>query len=156
MRAFLFSTFDSTTREGEPLLDRIDLRSLQLFGFHGLGPGEKQRGQRFVIDATLYLPLHRCGMSDNLKHTVNYVSVLRDIERIMHGPSVNLIEHLAEIMCYRLLEGYPLIQRIQISIKKPDAPLPCPTDSFDYVGVTLFRKREDFKFVPEVDFDDDD
>ena len=77
MRAFLFSTFDSTTREGEPLLDRIDLKSLQLYGFHGLGPGEKERGQRFIVDATLYLPLHRSGMSDNLHHTVNYVSVLR-------------------------------------------------------------------------------
>lgn len=69
--------------------------------------------------------------------------VFRDIEKIVNGPSVDLIEHLAETMCYRLLEGYPLIQRIQITIKKPDAPLPLPTDSFDYVGMSqvcsLFR-----------------
>ena len=96
----------------------------------------------------------------------------------MKESSVNLIEHLAEIMCYRILEGYPLVQKVQISIKKPESPLPCSTDSFDCVGafchgsmpkiyfsfvscaacvlgVTLFRGREDFKFVKRQQVDDE-
>jgi len=55
----------------------------------------------------------------------------------MRGPSINLIEHLAEKMCRRILEEYPPIKKVQLSIRKPDAPLPCPKESFGSVGQSL-------------------
>lgn len=128
-------------------LDRINLQGIQLYGYHGYLPEEKRVGQSFIIDASLFLSLQRSGLTDNLKHTVNYASIYKDIEKVMKGPSLNLIEHLAETICFKILEGYPLIKKIQISIRKPEAPLPCPTDSFEYVGVTILRRREDFRVL---------
>eukprot|EP00210_Caulerpa_lentillifera_P004329 g4131.t1 len=127
----------------EESLDKIQLRDLKLFGYHGVLPEEKRDGQNFLIDATLFLSLRQPGLTDNVHHTVNYASVYEDIEQIMKGPSMNLIEHLAEKMCRRILEEYPPIKKVQVSIRKPEAPLPCPKDAFGSVGVVLLRNQEE-------------
>jgi len=72
-----FSGFTSSVdpaAEAE-VLDRIQLRDLKLFGYHGVLPEEKHNGQDFLIDATLFLSLRQPGLTDNLRHTVNYSSV---------------------------------------------------------------------------------
>lgn len=72
-----FSGFASSvdSRAEVEVLDRIQLRDLKLFGYHGVLPEEKRNGQDFLIDATLFLSLRQAGLTDNLRHTVNYASV---------------------------------------------------------------------------------
>ena len=38
---------------------------------------EKQLGQKFIVDATLYCDVSKAGQSDALKDTVNYAAVYR-------------------------------------------------------------------------------
>ena len=61
----------------QPEHDRIHLRGMTFFGFHGVLDHETRLGQRFEVDLTLWCNLHTAGESDNLKHTVNYADVFR-------------------------------------------------------------------------------
>ena len=54
------------------MTDRILIRGLRLFGYHGVNPEEKIQGQRFEIDADLYVNLAKACHSDRVEDTVSY------------------------------------------------------------------------------------
>ena len=49
------------------MTDRILIRGLRLFGYHGVNPEEKIQGQRFEIDADLYVNLAKACHSRQLR-----------------------------------------------------------------------------------------
>lgn len=53
------------------MTDRILIRGLRLFGYHGVNPEEKIQGQRFEIDADLYVNLAKACHSDRVEDTVS-------------------------------------------------------------------------------------
>eukprot|EP00210_Caulerpa_lentillifera_P003031 g2893.t1 len=117
-----FPSFSSSSESiEEETLDKIDLKGLQLFGYHGVTLEEKRNGQSFLIDVSLFLKLRQHKFDDGRKHRINYASVYEDIEQVIRGPSMNLIEQLAEKMCTIILEEYPPIKKVQVSIRKLDS-----------------------------------
>ena len=52
-------------------MDKIYIRGLRVFAYHGVNIEEKEKGQPFVLDVTLEVDLSRAGQSDNLSDTVN-------------------------------------------------------------------------------------
>ena len=52
-------------------LDRIYIKGLDVFAYHGVMPKEKRDGQRFVLDITLDCDLSRAGRTDRLEDTVD-------------------------------------------------------------------------------------
>lgn len=65
----------ASTSQGDE--DRIHLRGMTFFGYHGVLDHESRLGQRFEVDLTLHCNLYTPGVSDQLKHTVNYADVFR-------------------------------------------------------------------------------
>ena len=59
------------------MTDRILIRGLRLFGYHGVNPEEKIQGQRFEIDADLYVNLAKACHSDRVEDTVSYAKVIK-------------------------------------------------------------------------------
>ena len=53
-------------------MDKIVIKGLKLFAYHGVNPEEKRDGQNFVIDITANVPLLKAGQSDELVDTVSY------------------------------------------------------------------------------------
>ena len=65
----------------------IDVRGLELRGFHGALEEEQREGQRFVFDVTLVA--HDAGVrSDQLADTVDYTAVVARIREISNGQAV--------------------------------------------------------------------
>lgn len=118
--------------------DRITITGIAGYGFHGVLDGEKTVGQQFSVDAVLSVDLSAAGASDDLSHTVHYGEVAELIHAQITGEPVELIETLADRTARLVLEGYPLVQRVELTVSKPQAPIRVP---FANVAVTVIRER---------------
>lgn len=103
-------------------LDRIFLEGMVFYGFHGVSPEEKSRGQRFIVDVELHTDLEPAARSDSLEDTVNYGDVFRLVKAIMEGPRHNLIESLAQEIANRVLSEYP-VGEVRVRVKKPEVSI---------------------------------
>lgn len=117
--------------------DRISLLGVRARGFHGVLADEKRDGQDFVVDVVLHLDLAPAGTSDDLTRTINYAEVGADVVRRIEGPSLDLIESLAEQVAADAL-ARPAVRGVEVTVHKPSAPVGVP---FGDVAVTLERTR---------------
>jgi len=119
-------------------MDKINIRNLKVYAYHGVEPAEKKRGQVFVISASLHLDLRNAGKTDELSKTIDYGDVCKGIKAFVMKNSFNLIETIAEQLAEKLLIENPALQRIWIEVKKPEAPIPVELET---VSVEVERSR---------------
>lgn len=119
-------------------MDSIRIVDLEVFAFHGAYPEENALGQKFLVSATLHMDLSRAGASDRLEDSVNYGEVCHLIDRTMRGDAYNLIERAAEEVATRILAAYPMVDRVDVELKKPWAPIGLP---LAYASVAITRLR---------------
>lgn len=117
--------------------DRISLLGVRARGFHGVLADEKRDGQDFVIDIVLHVDLLPAGTTDDLALTINYADVGDDVVRRIEGPSLDLIESLAEQVAGDALVR-PGVRSVEVTVHKPSAPVGVP---FSDVAVTIERTR---------------
>jgi dihydroneopterin aldolase len=104
----------------------IDVRGLELLGFHGALEEEQRAGQRFVFDVRLVA--HDAGVrSDQLADTVDYTAVVASIREINDGQRFNLIEALAAAVADDLIERFP-VSRVRVRVRKPEVKLDAPVE----------------------------
>lgn len=120
-------------------MDKIIMENMAFYGYHGVLQEEKTLGQKFFVDAHLYLSLKKAGETDDLNFSVNYGEVYEMIRVIVTSEKYDLLEGLAERICTEIFSAYPLVQKLRIGIKKPEAPV---SGIFDYFGVEIERERE--------------
>ena len=114
----------------------IDVRGLELRGFHGALEEEQRRGQRFVFDVTLVA--HDAGVrSDQLADTVDYTAVVARVREICEGGRFNLIEALAAAVADDLLQRFP-VSRVRVRVRKPEVKLDAPVE---YTAATVERSH---------------
>lgn len=121
-----------------PARDRISLLGVRARGFHGVLEHEKRDGQDFVVDVILHLDLAPAGRMDDLELTVSYAEVATDVLARIEGPSLDLIETLAEQIAGDALKR-SRVHTVEVTVHKPSAPVGVP---FEDVAVTLVRSRE--------------
>ena len=119
------------------MTDHIRVRGIRAEGTHGVLPAEHRRPQSFVVDVDLRVDLAPAGASDALADTIDYGQVGADVVGVVHGPHVDLIEHLAERIAARCLHRQG-VQGVTVTVHKPAAPLDYP---FADVAVTIDRAR---------------
>ncbi|HEX4816284.1 MAG TPA: dihydroneopterin aldolase [Nonomuraea sp.] len=117
--------------------DRIALRGLRARGRHGVLAAERELGQEFVVDATLFLDTGPAAADDELAETVDYGELAEALVKVVEGEPVRLIETLAQRLADVCL-GSDLVRKVEVSVHKPAAPIPLP---FDDVVVTIERSR---------------
>ena len=119
-------------------MDKILIKGLRLFAYHGVNPEEKRDGQEFVLDMALSADLSRARESDNLNDTVNYAAVRKTVQRAFTEKGYDLIERAAEAVCRAVLAEHPRVQEITLLLKKPQAPM---NAVFEYVAVEVTKRR---------------
>lgn len=123
-------------------MDKIIMNNMVFYGYHGVLQEEKLLGQKFYIDAELYLDLKEAGKSDDLNHTASYALVYETIEKIATKERFDLLERLGHRICGEILLGFERVETIKLMIKKPSAPV---AGNFDYFGVEIKRGRQDYE-----------
>lgn len=120
-----------------PGVDRITLTGITGYGHHGVFAEERQQGQPFIIDLSCELDLSAAAADDDLDQTVDYGSLARAVVADVERDPLNLIEALAERIARTCLR-YPAVQRVEVTVHKPHAPMPVPVAD---VAVSLTRSR---------------
>ena len=118
-------------------LDEIRIDNLEVFAHHGVYPEETAKGQIFYINAVLYLQTLDAGRKDDLSASVNYGDVCHFMNDYMKKHTFKLIEAVAEHLAESVLLEYPLIQELDMEIRKPSAPVKLP---FESISVKIRRK----------------
>lgn len=118
-------------------MDKIEICDLVCYGHHGVMKEENVLGQKFLVSAVLYMDTRKAGSEDDLNATVNYADVAQFIHDGMKETRFQLIEAVSEYLAREILCRYPLIQKVEIRIKKPWAPIPIPLET---VSVTIRRE----------------
>ena len=90
----------------EDNLDVMRLNNMVFYAYHGVENAEKQYGQRFEVDAELYVDLQKAGLSDQLMDTVDYTNVYQVIEEIVMESDLILLKRLLKILHNRLLVNF--------------------------------------------------
>ena len=129
---------------------KIQLTGLRVFAHHGVFDFERQNGQEFIIDASVWVDASDAVANDNVAATVHYGELADAIAANVAADPVDLIETLA----WRLLRMVlafgssadparagarvsPVI-KAEITVHKPNAPINHP---FDDVSVTVKGAR---------------
>ncbi len=113
---------------------QIRMKNCAFFARHGVFDEEEMLGQRFYVDATLQVDPGRALDDDSIDGTVDYGVAFTVIEKIVTGERRFLIEALALEVAKALTQRFPQISRAEITIRKPNAPVP---GVLDHVEVTV-------------------
>lgn len=111
---------------------------MAFFGYHGAKREEKSLGQRFVVDVTVHVDLSPAGESDDLSRTIDYGQIYRVAKDVAEGPSLDLIEAVAERICTGVLALSPLAEEVATTVRKPGVPIP---GVLTEAAVRLVRRR---------------
>ncbi|SER98467.1 dihydroneopterin aldolase / 2-amino-4-hydroxy-6-hydroxymethyldihydropteridine diphosphokinase [Butyrivibrio fibrisolvens] len=120
--------------------DKITIKGLEVFANHGVYPEENRLGQKFVVNAVLYVDTRAAGLSDDLDLSVNYGTVCHQITDFLTANTYKLIERAAEELARHILINNPLVHEIDVEIEKPGAPIGLPLET---VSVKIHRGWHD-------------
>lgn len=117
----------------------IEIRRLKVVCCHGALDSEKTQPQPFYISALLEGDLWEAAQNDELEKTVNYADVCLILEQTAENNSYNLIEKLNYECAFAVLENFPKVTAVTITVEKPQAPV---MQEVENLSVTHKYKRE--------------
>ncbi len=120
-------------------MDKIIVKGLKLFCYHGVNPEEKEDGQNFVFDIEASVDLVKPCATDNVDDTVSYAKIIKTVRRVAQSEKNDLLECVAQRVADELFLEFDKIQSLIITLKKPEAPIKA---DFQYVAVTIERSRK--------------
>ena len=120
-------------------MGKIIIKGLEIFAYHGVNPEEKEDGQLFIIDIVATSNLEKACLTDNLGFTTSYAKMIKTVTAVFLESKDDLIERAAFRVADALLSEYTKLQKVEITVKKPDAPIKA---LFDYVAVKIEKERE--------------
>lgn len=119
-------------------MDCINIYNLEVFANHGVLKEENVLGQKFVVSVNMYMDTTKAASEDNVEKTVNYAQVCMDITNHFKENTYQLIETVANEIAMMILRKYSVLEKVDVEVKKPWAPVHLPLDS---VSVKVTRKR---------------
>ncbi|MGN0341211.1 MAG: 2-amino-4-hydroxy-6-hydroxymethyldihydropteridine diphosphokinase [Roseburia sp.] len=117
-------------------MDCIRIKNLELYARHGVYAEETKLGQKFLVDAELFLDCREAGQKDDLACSVNYGEVSHFITGFLTDHTYQLIEAAAEQTARALLLQFPLVEKLRLAVHKPWAPIGLPLED---VSVEITR-----------------
>jgi len=114
---------------------RVELHGVELYGYHGVGEEERERGQRFLYDVEL--EVGERGADDRIEHALDYREVAACLREVAGG-QFRLLEALASRIADTLAERFA-VEHVTVRVRKPDVT-PAGV-ALDFAAVTVERPR---------------
>ncbi|RLM62186.1 hypothetical protein C2845_PM14G21190 [Panicum miliaceum] len=119
--------------------DKLILRGLQFYGFHGVKREEQTLGQKFVVDVDAWMDLAAAGESDSIADTISYTDIYGIAKDVVEGTPHNLLESVAHSIAKATLLKFPQISAVRVKVGKPHVAV---QGVVDYLGVEITRHRK--------------
>jgi dihydroneopterin aldolase len=80
-------------------------------------------GGTFEVDIEMNCNLEKLNYSDNIKNTVDYLSVYKSVEKLFNSKKFNLIETASRRICEMILDNYENVMLVKVNVRKLNAAL---------------------------------
>jgi dihydroneopterin aldolase/2-amino-4-hydroxy-6-hydroxymethyldihydropteridine diphosphokinase len=117
-------------------MDQLIIKDLELFAFHGVAESEKDLGQKFILDLTLDVDMEDAGHSDDIHDAIHYGILCKELQEEFCKHAYDLIEKAANMLAEFILFNYPTVEKVDLVLKKPWAPVHLP---LRYPAVRIVR-----------------
>lgn len=124
------------------MLDRISLKKMKFYAYHGHAEEERNNGINIEIDTEIILDIDKAMISDNLRDTLDYRKVYTAVKEEVMNNRFNLLEKIARSIMESLFEKFSMIEEIKVTVKKPSPSL---GGVVEQVEVCVFRKRDQLR-----------
>ncbi len=115
--------------------DEIQIKDLLLRTIIGINPEERRDRQDVLINITMWADTSAAGASDEMRDSVNYRTVAKDVIRLVQTSQFRLVEKLAAEIATLCLQD-ERVERVRVAVEKPGALRFARS-----VGVTIERTR---------------
>jgi 7,8-dihydroneopterin aldolase/epimerase/oxygenase len=109
-------------------LGTVRLINAVFYARHGVMEEEHRIGGRYEVDAAMDLDFTDAARHDALDRTVDYERVYALIRDLVMGNSFYLIERLAYLIAHAVLEAYPAVHHVEVTVRKVNPPVGGPAD----------------------------
>ena len=116
--------------------DKISIKGIKGFGYHGVFDFEKRDGQEFFVDLEISINLQEASKSDALKDSVDYSLLTAIAKNAIEKLQFDLIERLAGFIADTIKENFLAVEGIAVTVHKPSAPV---QESVTDIAVTITR-----------------
>ncbi|MGV8856569.1 MAG: dihydroneopterin aldolase [Devosia sp.] len=103
--------------------DRITLKDLGFYGYHGVFAEEAKLGQRFFVDLELGTDLTAPATTDDLNTGISYADIYDVVKAAFETERMQLIEAVANNIVEALFKAFGGVDWIIIRLRKPEAPI---------------------------------
>lgn len=103
--------------------DRIILKDLGFYGYHGVFAEEAKLGQRFFIDLELGTDLAAPAETDRLSAGISYADIYDVVKLTFEARRMKLLEAVANNIVEALFQSFQGVNWIILRIRKPEAPI---------------------------------
>lgn len=101
----------------------VRLVNADFFAHHGAMQEEHRLGGRFEVDVSMDLDITDAAESDALARTVDYERVYRLVKDVVLHNRFYLIERLAYLIAQGVMEAYPSVESVEVTVRKPNPPV---------------------------------
>jgi len=116
-------------------LDCIIIKNLRTRCFLGIREEERKNMQDIVINLRLWADLSKPGESDDIKDTLDYSTLKKEILHMVENSSFYLVEKLAQ-QTAELCLSKQMVEQVQVKVEKPTA-----LRFADSVGIEIIRTK---------------
>ena len=103
-------------------MGKIYLKNIRLYAFHGCMDEEEKIGSDYVVNLEINTDLNLSSQSDNLKDTVDYVSLHAIVKEEMSIRS-KLLEKVADRILKKILNDHRQVILVKVKVSKINPPI---------------------------------
>ncbi|SDI12837.1 dihydroneopterin aldolase [Alteribacillus persepolensis] len=119
-------------------MDKIYLKGMEFYGYHGVFSEENTLGQPFIVDLTMKANLKPAAKDDDLEKSVNYADAYQAVKKAVEENTFDLVETVAETIAEIILNTFSIVYEATVFVKKPTPPI---AGHYEYVGIEITRSR---------------
>lgn len=104
------------------MMGKVILNDIRVYAFHGCMEEEERIGSDYIVNLEVETDMQKPAESDLLEDAVDYVLLNAIVKEEMSIRS-RLLEHVAQRIIDRILEEFPKLKGIEVSVAKQNPPI---------------------------------
>lgn len=101
----------------------VRLVNAVFYAHHGVSQEEHRLGGRYEVDVEMHLDFSEPAATDRLSSTVDYEGVYRMVHDLVTRNKFYLIEKLAFLIGNAIMDGYPIVDGVDVTVRKHNPPV---------------------------------
>ena len=123
-------------------MGKIYLKNIRLYAFHGCMDEEEKIGSDYIVNVIVDSDLNQSSISDDLKETVDYVSLHAIVKEEMFVRSM-LLENVANRILKNIFMKHKSVSHVKVKVAKINPPI---SGNVEEVAVEIELNRSSLGF----------